>query len=232
MDVNQVTNPRTAATGQTAAAGQTAAPPVVETEEKDAKGTIDSDFNTFLTLLTTQLQNQDPLKPMESTEFVAQLASFSSVEQQIRTNDQLERIFEALGGASPAGLASWIGKEVRAATQATYSGVPVDVGTTPNAEAERAVLTVTNDFGQVVAQREVDPAAATVSWDGRDALGTPLPNGKYSFAIESYAKDELIGTVPGEVYGKVSEVRIENGAPVLWLENGAKVATDAVTALR
>ena len=57
-----------------------------------------SDFTTFLKLLTAQLRNQDPLKPLDSTEFVAQLATFSSVEQQVKTNDTLATIQQLLGG--------------------------------------------------------------------------------------------------------------------------------------
>ncbi len=224
MDVTQTT----AATPSASGGAASAAAPAADTDQT----TINTDFDTFLKLLTTQMQNQDPLKPMDSTEFVSQLASFSSVEQQIRSNDQLEKILEALGGNSPAGLSSWIGKEVRAATQASYTGVPVDIATSPLADADRATLVVRNDFDQVVAQRAVDPEATSVTWDGKDALGNALPNGAYSFAVESYQRDNLLGTAPGEVYAQVTEVRIEDGLPTLVLANGSKVSTDAVTALR
>ncbi len=193
---------------------------------------VDTDFDTFLKLLTTQLQNQDPLKPMESTEFVAQLASFSSVEQQVRTNERLEQIFEALGGGSSAGLASWIGREVRSPGKAEYNGAAVPIETTPLEKADRATLLVTNDFGTVVAKRDVDPKASSLSWDGLDALGNALPNGLYSFSVESYAKDDLIGTTPAEVYSEVTEVRIEDGTAHLLLKSGSKVGVSDVSALR
>jgi flagellar basal-body rod modification protein FlgD len=191
-----------------------------------------TDFQTFLTLLTTQLRNQDPLKPIESTEFVAQLASFSGVEQQVRTNDRLDQIYGALGGGASAGLAAWIGREVRAPTQAAYSGVPVAIETTPLADADSAVLVVTNDFGQVVARRAVDPADATLTWDGADALGASLPHGLYAFTIESLRDGETIGAEKGQVFATVSEVRIEDGEATLILDGGAKVAVDDVSALR
>ena len=201
-------------------------------DEPAATGAGATDFQTFLTLLTTQLQNQDPLKPMESTEFVAQLASFSGVEQQIRTNDRLEAIFEALGGGTSAGLADWIGKEVRAPAQGNFAGVPVEIEATPLDDADRAVLVVKNDFGQVVARRAVEPAAETLSWNGQDELGRSLPFGRYGFEIESYKGEALLGTAAGQVFAKVSEVRIEDGAQILVLEGGAKVALEDVTALR
>lgn len=197
-----------------------------------ASGGAASDFDTYLTLLTAQLRNQDPLNPTDSTEFVAQLASFSGVEQQIRTNDQLEAILGALGGGASAGLAAWIGKEVRAPAQGAFAGEPLNIATTPNAKADAAVLVVKNDFGQVVARRSVDPAKEQVSWDGKDALGASVPFGNYSFEVESYKDETLLGTEPGQIYAKVTEVRIENGAQMLILEGGAKVALEDVTALR
>lgn len=76
----------------------------------EQKGT--DDFETFLTLLTAQMRNQDPLKPMDSTAFVAQLASFSTVEQQIETNAKLDNILSAFSSSSTNQLTEWIGKEV------------------------------------------------------------------------------------------------------------------------
>lgn len=203
-----------------------------KTDETPATGAAASDFDTYLTLLTTQLRNQDPLNPTDSTEFVAQLATFSGVEQQIRTNDQLKAILGALGGGASAGLAAWIGKEVRAPAQGAFAGEPLDIATTPNPEADAATLVVKNDFGQVVARRSINPEAEEVTWDGKDALGASLPYGDYSFEIEAYKGDELLGTEPGQVYAKVTEVRIEDGAQMLILDTGAKVALEDVTALR
>ena len=107
------------------------------------------------------MKNQDPLKPMESTEFVAQLATFSGVEQQVRANDRLDAIIEVLGGGA-AGLAEWIGREVRAPGKAAFEGEPVEVGFAPVEGADKAWLVVRNDFDQVVARLPVDPAADTV----------------------------------------------------------------------
>lgn len=215
---------------QAAAARRTAA--AAEETAAGAAAVPGGDFQTFLTLLTTQLQNQDPLKPMESTEFVSQLASFSAVEQQVRTNDRLDEIFAALSGGASAGLADWIGKEVRAPAQANYTGVPIQVETTPLDGADTAVLVVKDDFGKVVAQRAVDAEAERVTWDGKDALGNALPNGLYSFAVESYAGEELLGTTPGQVYAEVTEVRIEGGEPVLVLKGGGKAKLEDVSAVR
>lgn len=86
-----------------------------------------ADFETFLTLLTTQMKNQDPLKPLESNEFVAQLASFSSVEQQVKTNDALTNIASLLGGPTASTLAPWIGMQVQVLKDPQFDGAPIDV---------------------------------------------------------------------------------------------------------
>ncbi len=215
-------------TAQTATTRKAAA----AADEGSATAAAASDFDTYLTLLTTQLRNQDPLNPTDSTEFVAQLASFSGVEQQIRTNDQLEAILGALGGGSSAGLAAWIGKEVRAPAPGAFAGAPLEIATTPNPDADAAVLVVRNDFGQVVARRSVDPKAEQISWNGQDALGQSLPYGDYSFEIEAYKGENLLGSEPGQVFATVTEVRIEDGAQILVLDGGTKVALEDVTALR
>ncbi len=139
------------------------------------------------------MRNQDPLKPMDSTEFVAQLASFSAVEQQIRSNDRLQGILDVLSNGSTAGLAEWIGREVRVAAKADFAGEPVEVGVAPMDGADKAVLVVRNDFDSVVARLPVAADATEVSWDGKDDMGNGLAHGRYGFTLESYAGETLMG---------------------------------------
>ncbi|MEM8760161.1 MAG: flagellar hook capping FlgD N-terminal domain-containing protein, partial [Pseudomonadota bacterium] len=105
------------------------------------RSTAASDFESFLTLLTAQLRNQDPLQPIDSTEFVAQLASFSTVEQLIGTNERLDTLSQDLAAGDLAALAGWIGQE--AATTdgrftATGEAVDFDVPLVEGATAVRA----------------------------------------------------------------------------------------------
>jgi flagellar basal-body rod modification protein FlgD len=202
------------------------------TPASEATAGPQTDFETFLTLLTAQMRNQDPLKPLESTEFVAQLASFSTVEQQVRSNDRLDRILDALAGGSAAGIAQWIGREVRAPVAASFQGVPVEVAVAAKAGADRAVLVVTNAADREVARIPLQPGQEVATWDGRNAMGQLQANGSYRFAVESYRSDELIGSDPGGVFASVSEVRIEEGVPTLVLEGGERVAVDAITGVR
>src|SRR3989338_17043 len=78
-----------------------------------------SNFETFLTLLTTQLKNQDPLSPVDSNEFTAQLTQMTGVEQQLLTNELLTSLLQAQGGGGLAGAATYIGKEATASWSAT-----------------------------------------------------------------------------------------------------------------
>lgn len=210
----------------------TATPAASAREAAPAALSPGSDFQTFLTLLTAQMRNQDPLKPVESTEFIAQLASFSAVEQQVRTNDRLDHIIASLAGGSSAGLAEWIGREVRVPAAASFEGVPVEVEFDPHPQAETATLVVLNAFDQVVTRRAIEADAKQVTWDGRTDTGEMAPNGTYRFTIESKADGQLVATQSGRVFVPVEELRIVEGLPRLVLASGETVTLDAVTAIR
>ena len=102
---------------------------------------------------------------MELTEFISQLATFSGVEQQVRANQRLDGILSALSGDTSAGLAEWIGREVRAPTKAAYEGDPIEVGFAAADGADRNLLVVKNAFGSVVASRTLDSGATEATWD-------------------------------------------------------------------
>lgn len=210
----------------------TATSPANASQTATSSTTINADFDTFLKLLTTQMQNQDPLQPMDSTEFVAQLASFSAVEQQIRTNDQLESILGALSTGN-ANLAAWIGREVQAPASADFSGDPIDVGVTAADGADKTMLVVKNDFGTVVSKTQVDASSGTVTWNGTNSTtGTTVADGSYSFSLESYDGDTLLGTEAGKVFTEVTEVRLVDGSPMLVVADGSQVALDDVSAVK
>ena len=198
-----------------------------------AANAISADFTTFLTLLTTQLRNQDPLEPVDSTQFVAQLASFSSVEQQTRTNELLEAILSATGTAGTlSDAASWIGLEVSAPGGAAFDGeTPVAFFAAPPVGARSAEMTVYNDFGQPVARVTVAPDAQDLSWDGLESTGAPAPAGRYRAEI-TYAVGEEATTLTAQPYGLVEEVRLIGGAPVLLLDSGSSVAIADVGTVR
>lgn len=215
--------------GTAARSNPTQQPPAGD--DASASSVIAADFETFLSLLTAQMRNQDPLKPVESTEFVAQLASFSSVEQQIRSNKQLEAIFDVLTRGQGAGLAEWIGRDVRTSAPLRYdAGAGVDVAVEPIAGATRAFLVARDAGGVEVGRIPVDPAATSVRWTGRTEEGVD-PGGLRRFEVEYRSDEALLRTVPGELFATVAEVQL-GASPKLLVSGGVTLDPDEVQGLR
>ncbi len=110
---------------------------------------IGSDFNTFLRMLTVQMQNQDPLNPIESTDYAVQLATFSGVEQQVRANQILSQLSGQFNLLGMTQLAGWVGQEARAAGPVYYDGQPITLSPNPATTADSAVLVVTDAQGML-----------------------------------------------------------------------------------
>lgn len=217
----------TFATGSTSPTGQGTGQTT-----KGQASKITSDFDTFLRMLTVQMQNQDPLNPIDSADYAVQLATFSGVEQQVRTNQLLvdmQSRFQQMGMTEMAG---WIGQEARSPAPVRFDGVPVTVLPTPATGADRAVLVVKDARGTLVSREEIPATAAPYQWLGADAQGNPLPPGAYALSLESLRGETVIGTSPVEHYARVVEVRSTPQGPSLVLAGGAVVPGSAVTALR
>ncbi len=197
-----------------------------------ASTTLSSDFNTFLKMLTTQLQNQDPLNPMDSAEFSMQLATFSGVEQQVKSNDLLTSLSAQFGVVGMAQLAGWVGKEARAAVPAFYDGDPITLHASVKPNADSATLVVKNAFGTEVDRRPIPLPVDTLTWSGLGADGTPRPSGSYAFSIESSAGSTPLDPSTPEVYNRIVEARLQDGATMLVLEGGALVPGSSIRALR
>jgi flagellar basal-body rod modification protein FlgD len=195
-------------------------------------GAISSDFNTFLRMLTVQMQNQDPLNPIDSTDYAVQLATFSGVEQQAQTNQLLEAMAAQFSLVGMSQLAGWVGQEARAAAPVWFGGTPVTLSPNPVANADRAVLVVKDAQGNTVSREDVPVSSEPYQWLGSDAEGNPLPDGKYTLSLESWRDDEVIQTDSVEYYGKVVEARGGAGGVRLVLEGGIEVMATDITALR
>jgi flagellar basal-body rod modification protein FlgD len=197
-----------------------------------APAKITSDFTTFLRMLTVQMQNQDPLKPIDSADYAVQLATFSGVEQQVRTNQLLADMqgkFQQMGMSEMAG---WIGKEARSAAPVIYDGAPVTLSPNPAVGADRAVLVVRDVQGNLVSREEIAVSAEPYQWLGAGADGAPLSQGVYSIELESLNGERVIDSRPVEHYAKVIEARGGPQGTKLMLEGGFEVLAADVTALR
>ena len=207
------------------AAGATTPPPKQDT-------TINSDFTTFLTMLTTQLQNQDPLNPMDSSEFAVQLATFSSVEQQVKTNDLLRDLVGGLGASGLSQYAGWVGMEARVSAPAQFSGSPITLTPDPDPASDAAILVVRDATGREVSREAMPVLSDSVLWAGTGPTGAPLPSGLYTFAVESYNRGELTSTKPVDHYALVAEARSVDGSVQIVMSGGALVPASDITALR
>ena len=217
MEVTSATIPQSAAQAQTAASD---------------KSVVNSDYLTFLKMLTAQIQNQDPLDPMSSDNFSTQLATFSGVEQQVKTNDLLAALGAQMGAMGMSQFASWIGLEARAAAPAYFDGSPVSISPNPAAGADSAVLVVRNQDGVEVQRLDFTPSSDEIQWAGVSDSGEPFADGLYSFEVESYSGEDLLATNKAEVYSEITEVKTLNGSTVLVLVGGAEISEHDVSGLR
>lgn len=192
---------------------------------------ISSDFQTFLRLLTAQIRNQDPLNPTPSDEFAVQLATFSGVEQQVRTNQILENLASRLGGGI-AQIAGWVGMEARAEAPVLFEGAPVTLYPSPAPGADAAELVVRNANGREVARISVTASREPILWDGTGAGGGGVLPGLYSFELVSFAGGMPIASSTPAAYSRVVEARLEGGEPAVMLAGGTTLPARAITALR
>ena len=191
-----------------------------------------SDFETFLKMLTAQAKYQDPLEPIDSSEYAAQLAQFSMVEQQVLSNDLLTELGSQLGSNNIGQMAAWIGMEARTTSAAAYDGNPITVLPAVEAGADEAVLIAFNAQGAEVQRRQISTTGEAVDWNGMLDDGTVLPDGNYSFKVESRAFGETIGTSPAETYARITEARRQGNETVFVLTSGVSVTAEQVSALR
>lgn len=193
---------------------------------------ITSDFTTFLKMLTTQLQNQDPMNPMESTDFAVQLATFSGVEQQVQTNGLLADLKGQFALLGMAQLSGWVGKEARSTADVWFEGSALTVLPEPSPKADNLVLVVRDSSGTLVSREDVPLGSNPYLWLGANAAGDPLPTGRYSLTLESRIGSEVIGTSPVSSYATIQEARRDGNDILLVLRGGIEVNASNVTALR
>ncbi|MBX6743533.1 MAG: flagellar hook capping FlgD N-terminal domain-containing protein [Acetobacteraceae bacterium] len=196
-----------------------------------------SDFNTFLTLLTTQLKNQDPTNAMDPQQMTAQLVQFAQVEQSITMNDNMTKLIGLQQAAQLTAAAPLMGKMVEVASDQ----LSLQDGTArlrlPAAGAAREVtITILDNLGRTLREETValGSTATEWQWDGRDAMGRSLPDGAYSFVVAGRDAD---GTPqPVEVTVRARATAAErtsgpDGGELRLVLGGLTVGFDAVRSL-
>ncbi len=193
---------------------------------------ISADFETFLRMLTVQMKNQDPLNPVDSSDYAVQLATFSSVEQQVLTNDLLRALGDQMGGGTLGQLAGWVGMEALARAPVAFVGAQIHLRPDYAETADTATLVVRNASDTIISRETIPVGEEAVVWAGLDDTGTRYPNGIYKFEIESYQNGTLIDTRQSQVYSGIQEARISDGTILLRLSGGTEIESSLVSGIR
>jgi flagellar basal-body rod modification protein FlgD len=198
-----------------------------------AGGTLAGNFQTFLTLLTTQLQNQNPLDPLDTNQFTQQLVQFAGVEQQLKTNDQLSAMLALQQTAQSTQALTFVGKTavVDGSTAAlTHGAATWDLGVPTNANV---TISIANSTGQTVFTGNYAVNSGNnqaFNWDGKGNDGTQWPDGKYTLtatAADSSGNSVAIST---QIQGVVSSVDLTQSPPLLSI-NGQTYTVNQIKSI-
>ena len=172
--------------------------------------------DTFLRLLTTQMQNQDPSSPMDNEQFVAQLAQFTSLEQLMGIQSNLENVYMAISAMNNASMANLLGTDVVAVGNGVHVGEEgsMDLHWEAGSDAANASITVLDANGSPVFNAELGSIQAgegSYTWDGKDETGQRVPEGDYTFVVDAYDKggnpigvqELIVGTCCRRVHSKI-----------------------------
>lgn len=184
-------------------------------QSQASQSALAEDFSQFLTLLTTQLQNQDPLSPMDSTEFTNQLVAFTGVEQQINTNQKLDSMIALSLGSSYSEAQSYIGQEISyLSSEFEYTGAPAKVRYSLGEDAATSKIFVYNQFGEQVYSEDAAKSAGgphEFTWSGALDSGGTAAAGTYEIRIESLDANENAVDSSIVVTGLVRGTESQNG---------------------
>jgi flagellar basal-body rod modification protein FlgD len=193
------------ATGQAIQAAQT----------QEQSIALAEDFTQFLTLLTTQLQNQDPLDPLDSKEFTDQLVQFSQVEQSINTNTKLDDLVSLQLNNAATNALDYVGLDVSyvSAEVALEQGESTSIRYSLDGPATVSKINIFDEAGQLVYSGDAERGAGahTFEWNGRDLVNNELPSGTYVVSIDSLdANEDIVGTTT-VVQSRVKGIEQQDG---------------------
>jgi flagellar basal-body rod modification protein FlgD len=188
----------------------------------------------FLMLMVEQLKNQDPLDPTDATQFTAQLAQYSSLEQLFNVNDNLEAMGSTSDEVQRMSALSMIGKEVvTTGSGFTFSGSGIKLGYDLDANADSGSLYLRNSSGNTVATlplTEVTVGQHFVDWDGTDGNGNVLPSGKYTLGVSAFNGDDNV-VASALISSQVVGVDLVEGGDVL-VTNAGDFSLSAIESVR
>jgi flagellar basal-body rod modification protein FlgD len=194
-----------------------------------SNSTIANNFTQFLTLLTTQLKNQNPLDPLDSNQFTQQLVQFSQVEQQLKQNEQLTTLIALQKSAQSTAALGYVGKTVAVdGSTATLTNGKADwslVVTKPS----NVTVTIKDSTGQTAYSGTfaVNPGTQAFNWDGRGNDGKLWANGNYTLTATGVDASGQTVAISSEIQGKVDSIDVSKSPPVLSM-GGKEYAFDKI----
>lgn len=205
-------------------------------QSQQAGAKLEDDLNQFLNLLVAQLQNQDPLDPLDANEFTSQLVQFASVEQQIYQNSNLEKLLNLQETSQISQMVDFIGNRV----EFTSQSLPVENGQAEftyslPAGVRSATINIANSGGLNVFYQDVDTAAGAHSfnWNGLDKNGNQVPDGIYTLLVS--AKDhenKLVQIEEYTVFGTVTGAGVDNGKSELFVGDNLSIGVDTLISVK
>jgi len=186
-----------------------------------SRNKLAKDLDSFLLLLTSQLKNQDPLSPMDSTEFTNQLVQFAQVEQQINSNESLTSLISLTQQSIVTSAVNYMGKTV----EANSSQFPLQNGRAKMAygvteDAQSVAIVIRNAGGQIVYSTtgEKTKGVHPLEWDGKSSTGQQLPDGTYKIEVTALSKDGEAVETYTTVFGKVTGVTTKDGQTLVVMD--------------
>ena len=198
----------------------------------NSRATIADNFDTFLSILTTQLKNQNPLDPLDTNQFTSQLVQFTGVEQQLKTNEFLQALMLANQNSSDSQAVGYIGKVVTSTgVKADLSGGKATWTFTSAAAAPNSVITVKDATGNVVytTKGALPAGGGQFVWDGIDQDGNAYRDGTYSITIDGRDADAKYVPVTTSSSGTVSAVDLSGDEPVLTVGSALVKLSDILS---
>lgn len=225
-----VTSAVNAATSATGSAGSSSS-----SSASNAMQSIAGNFDTFLQLLTTQLQNQDPLDPMDATSFTQELVQFASVEQQVDMNTNMQTLISLQQATEATQAMQYLGANV------TLTGTTATLSNATNSPATWSLnspspatgnVTITNSSGQTVYTGTVslNSGTQTYTWSGQSSSGVTEPDGQYTLAISATNANGQSVTVSPQVTGTVTGINLSQNPPEVTV-NGQSYSLSSIQAI-
>ena len=204
---------------------------IAGTEAAGSQAKLNEELNSFLNLLITQLKHQDPLDPMDATEFTSQLVQFAGVEQQIYQNAHLEQLLNLQQTSQVASMVDYLGTTIEATgQQINLENGQAEFTYSMGGAANAGTIIIRNEAGLTVysTDAKAEFGKHNFVWDGKSTGGEPMPDGTYTINVTATDRAGDILDVQQTVFGRVTGAGVENGAVTMYMGDVAVTMADVL----